>query len=220
MLSLRELSIKKICEKIPRLSLFASFSPLPWSLTEEIMKNFGKYKWKQLQNIAESTMNFDISRLYDFEFETDIKPELQNALLSVNDYEFFTHYDAYCSLTSYYEIKKYNLVLCQPCFIIFKEILQNRKIKFNFLFQYFHESYLSYELNNLYHNQSCWCHNSFNEILFILKDKFECIDDIHSSRGTIKLHTYETTNFSSSDEEEHDDYNVKRIRLISTNSSS
>lgn len=221
MLTLKQLSVKKICENIHRLSVFIYFSPLPWSLTEEVMRNFGKYKWKQLQDVAESTSDFAISLLYDFEFETDIKPELRNALLSVNDYEFFTHYNAYCSWTSYYEIKRYNLILCQPCFKIFKEILHNRKIKFSFSFQYFHESYLSYELSNLYHKQSCWCHNEFNEILFELKDKLECIDNFHSSNGSLNFQTYEMSNLSGSDEEEeHDDYTPKkRIRLISLNSS-
>lgn len=221
MLTLKQLAIKKICESIQRLSLFIRFSPLPWSLSEEIIRNFGNYKWKQLHTIAESSMDLDINLLYDFEFESDIKPDLRNALLSINDYEPFTHNDAYCSRTNYYKIKKYNLILCKSCFIIFKEILRLRsnKKKIGIIFQEYHEPYLSYELVNLYHKQSSWCHNEFNEVLFELKDRFDCIDEIHSSNSSSNFHAYEMSLLSSSDEEGEDDSFAKRIRLIPSISS-
>lgn len=39
---------------------------------------------------------------------------------------------------------------------------------------YIFTNILSEKLGNLHKRSSSWCHNSFDEILFKLKDKYDC----------------------------------------------
>lgn len=201
-LSLRQLCVKEICENVTHLSIFAAFSPLPWCLTEEIIKNFGKYKWRQLMRRATSKMDIDFDVMQDFEYKLYIEPELQDTLLALNSYDFLTDHDYYCVWSQLYKIKKYNLILCDPCFRVFKEVLKNKRVKFSYKIEHFHDQYFSHQLPNKYQQKSSWCHNKFNEIVFELKERYECIEEIHSGQRKVKFfHTPMTSSSSSSDDD-------------------
>lgn len=184
MLSLKEICIKNICEQISRLSLFVYYSPLPWCLTQEISSKFAMYKWKALIRDAPRHEVDDIDyvfEFYEFEFLTDIPSRLRPSLLLTDNFEEIAHLDYYCAWTTYYKLEKFNLLLCKTCFKIFTKIFKSKNIKFNYSTNYFHENVLASELHNLYQSKSYWCQNSFNEILFTLKDRYDCDRQLHSS---------------------------------------
>lgn len=56
----------------------------------------------------------------------------------------------------------------------------------NFEFN-FHETYEADELCQIYHHRSYWCQNSYNELLFKLKDKYSCDRDLYCAKTT-KFH--------------------------------
>lgn len=177
MKSLKELCIKKTCERINRLSLFVFSSPLPWSLTMEIIRNYSMYKWKEInRDIWNEENNID---LIDFEYISETSPILRSALLSTDNFELVASSDYYCVWTHYYEIDNFNIKLCDGCFRIFKEILKEKNVQFSYTFQHFHESFRASNLDVLYHRRSSWCQNSFNSLLFELKDKYDCDQELH-----------------------------------------
>lgn len=203
-LSLKQLCIKEICEQVTHLSVFVAFSPLPWCLTEEIMKNFGKYKWRQLMREAQSLMEIDFDILQDFEYKLNIESELQNALLGLSTYDSFLDYDYYCAWSQFYKIRKYNLILCGPCFRVFKEVLKDKRARFSYKSIHFHDVYFPHQLPQKYQQKSSWCHNHFNEIIFELKDRYECIEEIHSGQRKVKFFHYPMQSSSSSSSSEDD----------------
>lgn len=181
MMKLKEMCIQKVCEQITRLTLFVWISPLPWSLTEEIIEKFPMFKWKALQKDAADKYEYDDTDLVDFEFHANMSPNLRSALLCTDNLEMFASNDYYCAWTHFYVIDKYNISLCKSCLLIFIDVLKEKNIKCSYSFHHFHESVLSYELHHLYQKRSSYCQNSFSEILFELKDKFDCDRDLHGT---------------------------------------
>lgn len=181
-MNLKELCIRRICEQVNQLSLFIISSPLPCSLNIEIMKKYSFYKWNAInRDSREYNENDSISLVDDFEFVTDTSPLLRSALLRTDNFELYAAHDYYCAWTHYYKIDAFNIQLCYSCFHIFKYILNEKKIKFSYTFHHFHESVLASGLHELYRSSSSWCQNSFSEILFELKDRYDCDRDLHGS---------------------------------------
>lgn len=184
-MSLKELCIRKICEQVPRLSLFVCSSPLPWSLTQEIIRKFPLYKWQSINADAKKHENdLDIIEP-EFEFVTDITPSFRQSLLLIDNFEIFSSLDCYCAMIEYYKLHNFDILLCKSCFLIFKEILEEKSIKVSYSLNVLHEPFTSYELHNLYQHSSYWCQNSFSEILFELNDRSDCESDLHG-RGWVE----------------------------------
>lgn len=180
-MNLKELCIQRICEQVPHLSLFIISSPLPRSLNIEIMKKYSFYKWNAINREARTCDSENVSILidYDFEFDSETPPILRSALLRNDNLEIYTSHDYYCAWTHYYKLDDFNIRLCSSCFKIFQYILNEKNIKFSHTFHHFHESVLSSNLHELYHRRSSWCQNTFSEILFELKDRYDCDRDLH-----------------------------------------
>lgn len=118
--TLKELCIKAICEKMQEVTTLILFSPLPWTLIEEVIISYSKYKWLQ---ILQESLDYDDFNLLDFEYEYEISPEIMKALIGIDCLEPFTHNDSYCVWEIYFKIHNYNLILCKYCFSYIRELL-------------------------------------------------------------------------------------------------
>lgn len=182
--------IKKICESVNSIIRFSYTSPLPWVLTEKVIKNFSYYKWNYLlENSRQSDWKINTFLFELIDYEDEIDPIDRSGLLSLNSLEPNCCYAEYCIWGSYYEIPKYNLILCKTCFKIFCEVFTNflhREVPTHY-FDSFHQYFHANGIHRAYQNRKNWCFNSFNELVFQLKCKDECIHNLHSSYKKMKF---------------------------------
>ncbi|CAH1107447.1 unnamed protein product [Psylliodes chrysocephalus] len=97
-------------------------------------------------------------------------------------YEF--HYD--------YMLEKFPLDECKLLYtdtdsLIYEiecnDVYEEEKNKIiNFEFDHFHRAWVSNELHQVYSRKSSWCHESFNELVFELKERYDCDEDLHKNK--------------------------------------
>lgn len=182
--TLEQLCLKKICESIEKLSQLLmpiSFSNLPWSTIEKIVKNYATYRWAYLIKQAEINIENDISitDLEEVEFAEEIRPEMRHLVISNSNWEDVFQYDVYCVWVNYYEIKQFNLRLCKSCYKFFSGILVEINKSILIVHKHYHFMVYAHNLHQLYQSKRFWCQNKFCELLFSLMERTECEESLH-----------------------------------------
>lgn len=178
LLPLSDLCLKTIIVNIKTLPLFIYRSPLPWKITQEVIKNYSKYKWIE---ILEESLEYDKdSILMNFEFKCDFSNELRNALITSELLEPYTLSDSYCVWSCFYIVKDYNLRLCESCFRIISRTISDIGQRLIYTFDHYHQMFQSENLHLLYNQRKNWCYVCNLQVLFQLKERCECIDDLHN----------------------------------------
>lgn len=117
--SLSELCIKTTCENIENIVEFLNCSPLPWTLTKEVVKKYSNYRWHYINQIALKDESRHLKCLEFIHLDKIIPMSLRNAILATSGWEvdvFDEDVDHYCVWVNYYNVKHFNLVICKSCF--------------------------------------------------------------------------------------------------------
>lgn len=206
MQTLKELSIKAICENSNSAADFFEYSPLPWTITREIIRKFPNYKWLYINNLAQNNQNRKRKSLKLIHLSKIIYPSERNALLTFtyNDWEdqniFEEGEDCVCLWVNYYKLKNYNIKICKSCFDNFKFSHKYLKKYLIAVRDHYHnECRTDLLITKVYQNKSFWCNSCFAEVLFIIKYKDDCVNNLHEDKEISKRRRFTDVNDTDDD---------------------
>ena len=112
MKSLQELSIKSICKNVTSASEFLIESPLPWSLTQNIVTKYSKYKWGHINKITLNDTSRYLKCMKFVHCNSSVSLSLRNAILAREDWDDLFENNRYCLWVKNYIIRKYKMLVC------------------------------------------------------------------------------------------------------------
>lgn len=181
MKSLMELSIISVCENVTSVAEFLVESPLPWTLTQCILKKYSKYKWKHINWLALNDNSRFLKCMEFIPLDNTFSLSQRNAVLATNWGDIFENYK-YCLWVNRYVIKRYNLLVCKTCYDSFKIAFKYLKKNLNIFNDHYHCTRDAQDLvSEVYQNKKFWCQSCYWQVLFNLEDDESCTLKLHST---------------------------------------
>ncbi|CAH2017562.1 unnamed protein product [Acanthoscelides obtectus] len=208
MISLRELSLKKVAECVKSIVTFTNVSPLPWTLTVEVIKCYANFKWTKILLEAHDNPLTDILIIQAVEHTREIPSEThRKALLCQANFEDIYIFPKYCVWVNICYIPEYNLRLCWGCCNAFMVVLGlwNKK-RPTVLRDHYHITLQVQEIHRLYRSTNMYCQNDFLELLLGLKDEYTCVNDLHNIDHYNNNHPYVTRFVDSGNDDSDIDF--------------
>lgn len=182
--TLQEIVIQLTCENITSIVSFINQSPLPWPLTQKIVRAYSGYRWEFIVKNAYKDNSRKLVCLEEMLYTRKIlNSRIRNAIICNLRWEQVYDQQNYCVWVNYYKIENLNLILCHSCYKALREVFKLKNISCNIFVirDHFHLYFRTSFLPQLYRSKKFWCQNDFRTLLFGLKDIEECTSDLHES---------------------------------------